>query len=142
MVNQILAGGATSLVNFVIHALLMGVLVKVMLGGSEHGSAAPTALRYTVIIVIAGSVLCLGHFVEVLLWAYTYAAVGAAPPGTDLVYFAFGNYTTLGYGGMLPVDRWRLLAPITALNGIMLIGWSTALVFTILRQAVPEAQKP
>jgi carbon starvation protein CstA len=141
MVNQILAGGATSLVNFVIHALLMGVLVKVMLGRSEHGSVAPTALRYTVIIVTTGSVLCVGHFAEVLLWAYTYAAVGAAPPGTDLVYFAFGNYTTLGYGDVLPVDQWRLLAPMTALNGIMLIGWSTALIFAILRRAVPEAQK-
>ena len=38
MVNQILAGGATSLVNLVIHALLMGVLVKFLLGSSERGS--------------------------------------------------------------------------------------------------------
>jgi hypothetical protein len=64
--------------------------------------------------------------------------VGAAPPGTDLVYFAFGNYTTLGYGDVLPLEHWRVLAPMTALNGIMLIGWSTALMFAILRRAVPE----
>ena len=29
-------------------------------------------------------------------------------------------------------EQWRLLAPMTALNGIMLIGWSTALIFAIL----------
>ena len=74
-------------------------------------------------------------------WAYTYAAVGAAPPGTDLIYFAFGNYTPLGDGGVLPIDHWRLLAPMTARNGLMLIGWSTALVFAILRQAVPTMRK-
>ena len=68
----------------------------------------------------------------------TYAAVKAAPPGTDLIYFAFGNYTTLGYGDTLPVPQWRLLAPMTALNGVLLIGWSTALIFAILRRAVPN----
>jgi carbon starvation protein CstA len=142
MINQVLAGGATSLVNLVIHALLMGALVVFLLNMSGRTAGAPRFLNYTVIIVVTGSVLFVGHFLEVLLWAYTYAAVGAAPPGTDLVYFAFGNYTTLGYGDVLPVDQWRLLAPMTALNGIMLIGWSTALIFAILRRAVPEVQKP
>jgi hypothetical protein len=94
-------------------------------------------LVYTVIIVTTGSVLFAAHFAEVLLWAYTYAAVGAAPPGTDLVYFAFGNYTTLGYGDVLPLEHWRVLAPMTAL----LIGWSTALIFAILRRAVPDIEQ-
>jgi Ion channel len=141
MVDQILAGGATSLVNLVIHAMLVGGLVAVLLHMSGRTTARPRFLNYTVFIVIAGSVLFVGHFLEVLLWAYTYAAVGAAPPGTDLVYFAFGNYTTLGYGDVLPVEQWRLLAPITALNGMMLIGWSTALIFAILHRMVPQAER-
>jgi hypothetical protein len=41
MVDQILAGGATSLVNFVIHALIMGALVKLLPGMSGRGSGAP-----------------------------------------------------------------------------------------------------
>jgi Ion channel len=135
MVDQILAGGATSLVNLVIHALVMGVLVKLLLNMSDRRTGTPPFLVYTVIIVTTGSVLFAAHFAEVLLWAYTYAAVGAAPPGTDLVYFAFGNYTTLGYGDVLPLEHWRVLAPMTALNGIMLIGWSTALIIEVLRRA-------
>jgi hypothetical protein len=34
-----------------------------------------------------------------------------------------------------------VLAPMTALNGIMLIGWSTALIFAILRRAVPDIEQ-
>ena len=141
MVDQILAGGATSLVNFVIHALIMGALVHLVLGMAGRGTGAPEFLRYTVVIVTTGGVLYAAHFAEVLLWAYTYAAVGAAPPGTDLVYFAFVNYTTLGYGDVLPVDHWRLLGPMTALNGVMLIGWSTALIFAFLRRTVTQLEK-
>ena len=58
-----------------------------------------------------------------------------------LVYFAIVNYTTLGYGDVLPVDHWLLLAPMTALNGVMLIGWSTALIFAFLRRTVLQLEK-
>jgi hypothetical protein len=40
-----------------------------------------------------------------------------------------------------PVERWHLLGPMTALNGIMLIGWSTALIIEILRHAGHGAAK-
>jgi len=59
----------------------------------------------------------------------SYSIVGAASAGVDLLYFAFANYTTPGYGDELPVDRWRLLCPIAAMNGALLFGWSTALIF-------------
>jgi hypothetical protein len=69
----------------------------------------------------------------VVVWAHTYDIVGAAPSGTDLVYFAFGNYTTLGYGDVVPLPQWHMLGPMTALNGIMLIGLSTALLVVIIQ---------
>jgi hypothetical protein len=62
--------------------------------------------------------------------------VGAATAGVDLLYFAFVNYTTLGYGDVLPVERWRLLGPITAMNGVLLFGWSTAVIFEVLRRTM------
>jgi hypothetical protein len=46
------------------------------------------------------------------------------------------NYTTLGYGDVTPVARWRLLGPMTAMNGVLLFGWSTAVIFEVLRRTV------
>jgi hypothetical protein len=50
------------------------------------------------------------------------------------VYFAFVNYTTLGYGDVIPVPAWQLLGPMTAMNGVLLFGWSTAVIFEVLRK--------
>jgi hypothetical protein len=61
---------------------------------------------------------------------------GAAPERADLVYFAFVNYATLGYGDVLPAERWRLLGPLTAMNGMLLYGWSTAVIFEVLRRTL------
>jgi hypothetical protein len=48
-----------------------------------------------------------GTFSRGDVWSLAYAIVGAAPAGADPVYFAFVNYTTLGYGDVTPVERWR-----------------------------------
>ncbi len=81
------------------------------------------------------AVLMAAHIAEVIVWSLAYAMVDAAPSGTDLVYFAFVNYTTLGYGDVVPVQRWHLLGPMTAMNGVLLFGWSTAVIFAVLQKA-------
>ncbi len=134
LLDQVLVGGAASLANFIIHAVLLGAVVWTVRRLEVKDTFVPAFLQYTIVIVSTGTLLVAGHFLEVVIWAITYDLIGAAPPDSDLIYFAFGNYTTLGYGGITPVDGWRLLAPMTALNGIMLIGWSTALIIEVLRR--------
>jgi hypothetical protein len=67
-----------------------------------------------------------------------YFIVDAAPVGADRLDFAFVNYTTLGYGDVVPVSDWRLLGPITAMNGMLLFGWSTAVIFEVLRRSAEK----
>jgi hypothetical protein len=85
------------------------------------------------------STLMAAHVLEVIVWSFAYAIVDAAPAGADLLYFAFVNYTTLGYGDVIPVERWRLLGPMTAMNGVLLFGWSTAVIFEVLRRTMHSA---
>ena len=49
--------------------------------------------------------------------------------------FAFENYTALGYGDAVAGGGYRLIGPITALNGLLLIGWSVAIIFEVMRMA-------
>jgi hypothetical protein len=87
-------------------------------------------------MVAIAAVLQLAHTLEVVVWAFAYHVVQAAAPGNDLLYFAFVNYTTLGYGDITPVAEWRLLGPLTAMNGVLLFGWSAAILFEVLRKTL------
>jgi polyferredoxin len=101
------------------------------------------ALLLISVMVATVSVLMAAHAGEVIVWALVYGILDAAPSGADLVYFAFVNYTTLGYGDVTPVARWRLLGPMTAMNGV-LFGWSTAVIFEVLRRtmaSVPQTRQ-
>jgi hypothetical protein len=88
------------------------------------------------VMVGTAATLMVAHTLEVLVWALAYLLVGAAPADTDLLYFAFVNYTTLGYGDITPVQAWRLTGPMTAMNGILMFGWSTAVLFEVLRKTL------
>jgi polyferredoxin len=135
MLRQLLLSGAVSLANIAVHAFVMAAVV----GTSRHAMTwkrhRPT-FWLAAVMVATVSVLLLAHVAEVVVWSLSYAALGAAPTGADVLYFAFVNYTTLGYGDVVPVQRWRLLGPMAAMNGVLLFGWSTAVIFEVLREAM------
>ena len=138
MLRQALVAAAVCACTIVIHAFIMTTVVRVAqtLGMKEVWHPW---LRLTAVMIATVSVLMAAHVSEVLVWALAYAMTDAAPAGADLVYFAFVNYTTLGYGDITPVSRWRLLGPMTAMNGILLFGWSTAVLFEVLRRTMQSA---
>jgi len=138
MIRQLLFGGAVSAVNIGLHALVMMILIGVARKASERSKARASQHLMLVMIPVV-LVLMATHASEILVWALAYSLVDATPPDADRVYFAFVNYTTLGYGDVVPVKRWNLLGPMTALNGVLLIGWSTAVIFEVLRRALREA---
>ena len=137
MLRQYLVGAAASVCNIAIHALVMAAVIRVTRTVDELATAYPS-FRLIAVMIATVIVLMIAHLAEVLVWSLIYAAVGAAPDGADLVYFAFVNYTTLGYGDVTPVERWHLLGPMTAMNGVLLFGWSTAVIFEVLRMTLLE----
>jgi hypothetical protein len=122
----------------------MVAVIKVARIADELATTHQT-FRLIAVMISAVTVLMIAHLAEVLVWSLTYAIFGVAPDGSDIVYFAFVNYTTLGYGDVTPVVRWHLLGPMTAMNGVLLFGWSTAVVFEVLRMTLlvsGEGEKP
>ena len=134
LLGQLIAGGAASACTIAVHAMVMTTVIW----------AAQTAARdldgrraffLPGIMTVTVLSLMTAHTAEVLVWAFVYKLVDLTPDTTSRVYFAFVNYTTLGYGDIIPVRRWQLLGPITAMNGVLLFGWSTAVIFEVLRKA-------
>jgi hypothetical protein len=137
MLRDILVGSSVCVLNIVIHAWLTVATIRVARVLAERKTMHPW--RHLVAIMIATVLMLMAaHMLEVFVWAGVYALVHAAPDGADLVSFAFVNYTTLGYGDIVPVPEWRLLGPMAAMNGILLFGWSTAVIFEVMRKTIAE----
>jgi hypothetical protein len=90
-------------------------------------------LRLTAVQLVAVIFLALAHVIEIAIWAGFYRLAGFDIRGATEFEFAFENYTALGYGDAVAVDGWRMIGPITSLNGLLLIGISVAVIFEIMK---------
>jgi hypothetical protein len=135
MLVQLLVGSLVSAIAIMIHALATVGAVGVARAAGRRNASWPR-LHLMSVMVATVLVLMLAHTIEIVIWSLSYALVGAAPEGSDLLYFAFVNYTTLGYGDVTPVKAWQLLGPMAAMNGILMFGWSTAVLFEVLLKTI------
>jgi hypothetical protein len=132
MIRQILYGAAFSLINIAVHAAAMAFVINAARATSIRWPSVSTE-RVVAVMIATVAVLMAAHTLEIAIWAAGYMLVDAVAEDADRLYFAWVNFSTLGYGDITPRPRWRLLGPMTAMNGIILFGWSTAVLFEVLR---------
>jgi hypothetical protein len=111
---------------------VMGHILRSEAREERLGDIPPLSLRafaFTMAIVLALFVL---HGVEVWLYAFLYQLLGAVPDLHTAVYFSAITYGAIGFSDAAILNHWRLVAAIEGLNGVILLGWSTAFFVTIV----------
>ena len=82
-------------------------------------------------------VLTILHTLQIMVWALAYLYLlpeNVLDSFEEATYFSFVTFTTLGYGDITLAGTWRIISGIEALNGVLLLGWSTALLFTLVQR--------
>jgi hypothetical protein len=74
------------------------------------------------------------HGFEAALWAYAYCRIGALPEFKSAMLYSLSSMTTYGHSGLNLESRWQMLGAIEALNGLLLFGLSTAVLFSIIER--------
>ena len=87
------------------------------------------------ISMVSGVVILmfLASVMEVSAWAITYLTLNAIEGFEKALYFSMVTFTTLGYGEIVLDEHWRLLASFEAANGIIMFGWTTAIVIAAVQ---------
>lgn len=97
-------------------------------------------------------IVIITHVVEVWLFAFLYyfliplentgEIVGEfGNTVLDCAYFSFVNYTSLGYGGIVPIGHIRFTAGSEALTGLVLIAWTASFTYLQMQQLVQNKNK-
>jgi hypothetical protein len=80
------------------------------------------------------SLLLVLHLLEVAVWAAAFSIVRVFPDFETSLYYSLKSYTTVGYGDVLPENSWRLLGPIEAAIGVLMLGWSTSIIVAAVQR--------
>ncbi len=121
-----------------------GAMILIMRRVQKYtGSGSPDTM-WDEIGLIAGAVLVVffATLIEVTIWAVTYLALQAMETFEAALYFSMVTFTTLGYGDISLDENWRLLSSVQGVNGIIIFGWTTALVVAVVQRLYQQRQNP
>jgi voltage-gated potassium channel len=104
-----------------------------------------TSVRVDRILVPLGMVLAIFviHGVEIWGYAILYWKTGATDRLEDALFLSMGAYATSGWPDVPIREGWRFVVSLESINGLLLVGWSTAFFFqNLTRLMVTEASHP
>lgn len=99
--------------------------------GSRSGFVASTRpLLSGMLIMMAGNLL------QIALWGVLFVWLDEFGDYYEAVYHSAVNFASLGYGDVIMGQRWKLLGPLEAVNGVLMLGMTAAALMAILQELI------
>jgi hypothetical protein len=94
----------------------------------------PAQFTATVAVLVLGIVLALVmlHGIEIWIYAGLYLLLRAVADLETAVYFSTMTYAAVGFGDSEMARQWRLVSAIEGVNGVLLLGWTTAFFVSVV----------
>jgi voltage-gated potassium channel Kch len=134
MIQQLIFALALTSVTVVLHAVGTVHIVIPATGVWKPITAGSTMPRPVWTLIRLVSLLLVLHLLEMAVWAAAYEFANVLPDFETALYYSLKSYTTVGYGDVLPSASWRLLGPIEAAVGILMLGWSTSIIVAAVQR--------
>lgn len=132
MIANLLLSGVMVGVTVIIHFAGLLILMWLLRSRGHNFRAHESVLGQIAAIVFVVLGLVAIHTVEIWLYAILYYGLGALQHFEEALYFSTTSFTTIGYGDVVLDRKWRLLGAIEGANGLILFGWSTAFLFSVI----------
>ncbi|HEX3700829.1 MAG TPA: hypothetical protein VHV27_09160 [Phenylobacterium sp.] len=140
--RELLISTGMVLVTVLTHLIGLSLLIQLT---RIHVLRFATSVRVDRVLVPLGMVLGIFviHGVEIWAYALLYALSGATQSLEEALYLSIGAYSTNGWVDVHLRPGWRVVLSLEAVNGLLMVGWSTAFFFqNLYRLMNTEATHP
>jgi voltage-gated potassium channel Kch len=134
MIDQLAIGALLLVLTTIVHATCMIISLRTIRVLRAERWRLHWLLTSTILTAALVLMMFSASILEAWLYAVTYVNVGAIGGFEPAMYFSIVTFTTLGYGDVLVAEQWRILAATEAANGIIMFGWTTALIVYFVGQ--------
>jgi Ion channel len=132
----VFAGSVALFCTILIHSLAMAASVNLFRRENKLGRVGSGPLIDLWIFALTISFAFLAHLIEIATWAALFLFCGEFKSPELAYYHSAVNYSTLGYGDLIMTPAWKLLGPLEAVDGALMFGVSTAMIFTIAQRLI------
>ena len=82
------------------------------------------------------TLVMLGNLAQIVIWGALFLWLGEFNTLQEAVYHSGVNFATLGYGDIVMSPQWKMLGPLEAVNGALMIGLSGASMLAVLQHHI------
>jgi Ion channel len=133
MIDQLLLATVMVVVTVLMHGVGISRLARLLRFDPNSTEAHHHfSMRHAIIILSIVLALFTLHGAEIWLYAGLYLLLDAVADLETAVYFSTITYAGIGFDDGEMAKRWRLVSAIEGVNGILLLGWSTAFFVTVV----------
>ena len=120
-----------------LQSLLLVVVIRYY---SSHQYLLQRQTFMSSLILVNGVMVILfsGNLAQIAVWAWLFQLLGEFDHFVEAYYHSAVNFATLGYGDIVMSEKHRLLGPIEAVNGVLMIGVSTAALLSVFQNILKE----
>jgi len=132
MLSSILLGLAVTIVNLVILVVAIAVLLRFTSRHLEAETGPPSFMSDVTALAAMMGILMLGQAFMFTSWALLFLWLGEFSDFATAFYHSAVNFTSLGYGDIVMSTEHRLLGPLEAANGVMMLGLATGAILAMM----------
>jgi hypothetical protein len=136
MLLPLLLGAGVLLGSLLSYGMATDLILRVVVRLTRSGHTSWGFWQSVAIMMIVTLITAATHLIQIALWAVALLMTGETSAFETAFYFSAQNYTALGYGDIGLSVRWRLLGPLEAINGLLLFGLSTAVMFAVMSRLI------
>jgi len=138
MLTNLLLGLPTMVLCLLLQTVLLVVTIRYYL---HHKHLVNNSSIWSGLAVLNGVMLLLviGNLGQIAIWALLFLLLNEFQQFSAAFYHSAVNFGSLGYGDIVMSAEHKLLGALEAINGVLMIGVSTAAWMTPFKDAIQKA---
>jgi hypothetical protein len=136
-----------TLTNFVVGvpAMLLCLIVQVAVvfwcvrycaQQTDHDPSRTGWLKAIRPLAVSMLALLIANVLQIALWGCLFVWLGEFTDLYPAIYHSAVNFTSLGYGDVVMSQEWKLLGPLEAANGVLMMSMTAAALTAILQHII------
>jgi hypothetical protein len=141
MIQSLALGLAMYVVTLCVQTVPILLLMHIATSKHPRSLMRPSFGANFILLQLVAALMLLAHLVSIALWALLFCLCGEFAEFGAAYCHSAGSYSSLGCGDTALSARWRLLGPLETIDGMMMFGISTALIFALIMRLIERRLK-
>jgi len=130
------AGVPTMLLCLIVQVVVVFWCVRYCSRQTDGDSSDARWLKTIRPLTVSMLAMMTANLLQIALWGVLFVGLGEFEELYPAIYHSAVNFTSLGYGDVVMKQEWKLLGPLEAANGVLMMSMTAAGLTAVLQNII------